>query len=665
MNFLNRFVILGILVGALVLRGTFFWISVSSLPASVDEASAVLQAKRILNHVELPILFPGQPYLFPFESYLLAPLVNKMPRNALGARYIGFLLGLMTLFTLLILFYRLGSTKKVWPGVLLCLFPSSYWLILQAAYALPGYGSLCLFSCASLLLGWMSVTKRSLFLTALAGLVGGLAFSSHMLSLCVVMPVGIWICLGWDGRSALKRTAIYALGSLIGLIPYGLALMIDPGAYQSIVGTRSWHEGFSLWFPMMESTLPGVMGWTLPIFPDIGRSLNSFPNILIKILIVVYLLILVWVSILRMILFFKRFVRFQWPVLEINDVFVAASWLCQILFILDKRSHHSCCRYLLPLVICFPFMLNYLYVTYSRTLKYVIGAFACFFLILNFSASAQIMSHWSQPDFAKTDVALLDLKPIVHFLDTHHIRYCYAGFWLADRIVYETDERIICSEPFNRRFLGWPLPYKDSVDQAKNVAYILAFSGSMRFETIQDFEQDLSKMGVSCEKEICGDFEIYFNFKHEISSHDQLIPKEDMTLSFSLNTTSLKKLNDGDHTSFWKSDVHQQKGIWIQTKLQKKRALSRISLFYNRRRFFWPKSINIFAHTQKGWEEIRSHISSNLDPFDFKNGHPVYGDHIQTIRFSSVDADGLRIEIDSPVRGPWSMSEIEVYSDNS
>ncbi len=662
MKFLNRFVILFILIAALILRCTLFVISISRVPASVDEASAVLQAKKILNHSELPVLFPGQPYLFPIESYLLAPLVNTLPRNALGARYMAFLLGLITLFVFLILLSRQGLIKKGWPAMLLLLFPSSYWLILQSGYALPGYSSLCLFLSINLLLGWISVTKRNLFWVALAGLIGGLSFSSHMLSLCIVMPVGIWICLGWDWQSVLKRTSFYTIGGIIGLIPYGLAFTMDPGAYQSIMGTRHWHEAFPMWLSMMESTLPGVMGLTPPIFPDIGRVLDFLPNMFIKIFMGVYLLILVWASVLGMILFSRRFIRLKWPTLEINDVFVAASWLCQIFFILDIRSQHSSYRYLLPMVVCFPFILSDLYAKCPSPLKYIIGAFACFLSVFNLSASIQIIHHWKQPDFAKKHAAIFNLQPVIHFLDDHQIRYCYAGFWVANRIPYETDERIICSEPFNRRFLGWPLLYKDSVDCARNVAYILCLSGNMRFETIQDFEQDLSTMGVSYEKEICGDFEIYFNFKHEMSLQDQLMLEEEIVLSASSNKASLKRLNDGDYFTSWGSYEPQKKGMWIQGMLQKNRSINRISFFYNGDRHHWATSINVFAHTQKEWQEVVSHVSFKLDPFIFKNGHPVYGDHLQTIRFPSIEADGFRIEIEDPAPSHWNVSEIELYS---
>jgi hypothetical protein len=42
---------------------------------------------------------------------------------------------------------------------------------------------------------------------------------------------------------------------------------------------------------------------------------------------------------------------------------------------------------------------------------------------------------------------------------------------LTDHLL--SDERIICAQPVNERFPGWPIPYKDDVDQAERVALVL------------------------------------------------------------------------------------------------------------------------------------------------------------------------------------------------
>jgi len=67
-------------------------VSLGHMPATSDESNAALMAKEIAAG-QRPLLIFGQPYQFPLDSYLQAPLVRLMPRNAWGARYLGIALG--------------------------------------------------------------------------------------------------------------------------------------------------------------------------------------------------------------------------------------------------------------------------------------------------------------------------------------------------------------------------------------------------------------------------------------------------------------------------------------------------------------------------------------------------------------------------------------------
>jgi hypothetical protein len=122
-----RFFSFGILclLAAIGLRLVFFDISLTHLPASADEAQGVLQAKS-MTRGEIPLLFTGAPYQFPFEAYLHAPLVSLMPRNAFGARYVAFLTSLDALLAFLRTARHLSFIPS-WPIPLLLLFPSAYW----------------------------------------------------------------------------------------------------------------------------------------------------------------------------------------------------------------------------------------------------------------------------------------------------------------------------------------------------------------------------------------------------------------------------------------------------------------------------------------------------------------------------------------------------------
>ena len=98
-------------ITAIFLRLVFLWISLTNLPVTSDEASSVLLAKMI-SRGEFPLLFLGQPYQFPIESYLMAPLVEWMPRSPFGARYQMIILGLLAVWGF-ILIARTAFSKGV------------------------------------------------------------------------------------------------------------------------------------------------------------------------------------------------------------------------------------------------------------------------------------------------------------------------------------------------------------------------------------------------------------------------------------------------------------------------------------------------------------------------------------------------------------------------
>ena len=112
-----------------------------------------------------PLLVMTIPYLFPIESYVAAPFARWLPRNAFGARIVAHLLGYISVLLSLLILARWRKLKEVWPVVLLVLIPSSFQLVLESAYARPGYSAFLVLTGASILLtlthskasGWRAI----------------------------------------------------------------------------------------------------------------------------------------------------------------------------------------------------------------------------------------------------------------------------------------------------------------------------------------------------------------------------------------------------------------------------------------------------------------------------------------------------------------------------
>ena len=123
-------------------------------------------------------------------------------------------------------------------------------------------------------------------------------------------------------------------------------------------------------------------------------------------------------------------------------------------------------------------------------------------------------------------------------------------------------------------------------------------------------------------------------------------------------------MNDGERRSRWRSHQAQEKGMWVDIHLPSAMPIKRITLYYDYYPYDNAHAINILATTDDGWKTVLAPVPFEMQPFEFNNGHPVYGSQFQTIRFDPVLTETLRIEIEEPHEGrDWTIGEIQVYVD--
>ena len=90
-------------------------------------------------------------------------------------------------------------------------------------------------------------------------------------------------------------------------------------------------------------------------------------------------------------------------------------------------------------------------------------------LVASFMASLSVVGIWAAtendaltPDIVGT-VVPTDMDPLVARLDRLEVRYVYAHYWIAYRLAFESDERIIATAP---EFPRYP-PFNDAVNAAE------------------------------------------------------------------------------------------------------------------------------------------------------------------------------------------------------
>jgi hypothetical protein len=655
------FLIAYVILAALVFRLIFFGISLEALPASADEANGVLAAKNI-SRGEFPLLITGSPYQFPIESYFLTPLVSFLPRNSFGARYAAVLTGLLALAGFLMIYRSQFSLRRSWPGFLLLLFPSAYWLLWQAAYIPTNYNPalmLCVFGLLSALLARLKKPYR-LRLLFLAGVLLGLAFCGIMMLLPFLLMTGLFIIFNKKGEEKFKGLLLFFLGLSLGLLPYFLAGWLIPGANQAVSGSYPWPEALRRSWSLLRHNLPVAMGLSPCLYPDFKTTLSLIPGLGLPFTIFC-LLILGMVTILAGFQHLKKLREKKGLCLSGTDIFLGVTWACLLLFILSRRSHTHTYRYLLPLVWSFPFLVGYLYMSSPRRFRTALGAGIFLLILLNITTGWALMRVWLQPGFASAQADMPALQPALHCLETMGINRAYASMWMASRIAYETDEKILCTQPYNTRFDGWPMMYQEEVDASGKVAYVL--TNSDRFRAGR-FEEDLRVMGVTARKAACGEFAVYTDFNNTRPSPGILIPSDQLKIKTSHNNESARILSDGLKNQRWGSRLSQEKGMWIDVKLPTHKKITGVVLWYNQYAHDRAPSLNLLAGIDNQWRPVVSDVPGNLDRFSFRNGHPTYREKKQTITFPAVTTDGLRLEIAQPdPKQDWSLTEIGIYQE--
>lgn len=657
---------LPLLAVAMLLRLFFMSTSLMHLPATSDEASLALLAKMIWNGA-FPLLFMGQPYQFPIEAYVMAPLVEWMPRNAFGVRYQAFLLGLVSIFGFLAIVRAALPSGSRWPAALIVLFPSAYLLMLTSAYAPPQYSM-------SITLAWISIyavvrsrtSSHKYLLLMVAGFSCGLGVSNHLLTVTVSAGVSALVVCCGSIHKALRGSVVFSLGVFIGAIPYFLALWFVPGAYENLPGSVDVAGALlRMVDPALTETLPGAMGVKPVLFPDFREHLGGQWG-LRKLFAALYLLLFCALLVQRGMCFFLAIKDRQWPKLELVDLGLIASLLALGLFAFHRATGTSY-RYLLPAVWCFPFILGHAYHMFKGRGRTVIGAGAVILALFNFTVSAKVISEWRKPGQIEKYADTPQIKTLLETLHAKAITHCYASFWLAYRITFESDENIICSLPYNERFPHWPIPYKEEVDQRADAVYILTQTFGARL-TALSFQQQLKSYGVTAKVSEVNPFRIYygFDFPPFPAGKERVLSPEKYTLHTNIGEKEpLSALQDGSFKTRWISSQKQEKGQWIGIDLKRAERVSGVTLFPLSWKSLSPTMLTIDGYEVVDglgrWRRLEGPVRSSFQPLRFVNSHPVYQEMSQHIRFDPVRIRALRIEIAVPRKEvKWGLAELEI-----
>jgi hypothetical protein len=512
-----------------------------------EEGTMGLEALHILLKGEHPIYLYGQYYMGAGEAYIGAVIFK-----VLGISIFSLRLGMLLLFTLfLILVYLLGSllyTKKVAIWTLVLLAGGSEIVITPELKAVGGVVETLVCGTALVLLAsWIVLQKirvdnkqkvtNKWYWSAYGcwGLVAGLGLWSHLLVVPFIFSSGAFLLLfNWR---ALKKGYIWIVlaGFFIGASPLIIFNILDP-LHNTVVVFWELHNtvypgaptGLTLWMKQLVGTffyaLPlstGMLRFSdLQVVPGISTffhidELNALPlygplswQSLLPLLCfggwsTGYMLLLFSStkhSFTKVFLFWKKIHykislseedRLQFALHVARCTLLFSGWLTIISFALSATAAERpwSFRYLAGLLIVTPALIAPLCrlpqsLRITSRWKYA-GIRICIGLALGIIFLGTLQNFFELPS---ATAALHSQERFVQQLEQMHITRIYSGYWVCDRLIFASQENVICSvidddmKPGLTRYIQ----YHTIVSNDPKAAYV--FTTNSDFDPLKDID---------------------------------------------------------------------------------------------------------------------------------------------------------------------------------
>jgi Dolichyl-phosphate-mannose-protein mannosyltransferase len=493
---------LAVVVGVLV--RVPFWAEALRTPLDGDAAIIGLMARHPLAHATMW----GQPYGSPVEAWIAAPLFALLRPDAATLRLAYFLLGL-ALIPAAYALARALDERAALPAAVLMACPTPYFLLL-AALPPPMYPSALLLAAATLAIALRLGPRLAEGASARGGLalwgaLAGLALWTHVMTATAVAAGAAWLVRRTGRRWPSLWPAAAAL--LATSLPWWSHALADPQALEmvSVSGRRaSLAEHLGAVLPRLHEPMGALLGTHVPLVADDAEHVLEAPALAAAAVVIVYGLALVLAA------------RRAWRAAADDDggrrarLLLAAAGLALLAFPLPLRASPASIRFLTPAYLPVVVLVCWMATAAGgrRRAWTVVLVLAAAHLV----TGKRLVSAWRAADRTAPPFLLVDLRPARALLDAHNVRHAYASYGPAYRLTFDSGERIVASQPWNERFLHYPLPYLDEVRFAEDVAWLLTPDVPADLPAPRAFEEALSRAGGRWRRQEAGRAVVYDGF---------------------------------------------------------------------------------------------------------------------------------------------------------
>jgi hypothetical protein len=424
----RRFGLVTVLVVGGVILGVALrvWILASSAGAlDGDEAVVGLMARHVLDG-QVPTFYWGQSYGGTQETLVTAVLFWVFGEGSVVLKTVPILFWAgAALFVWRVGRRILGEPQARIAAVVFWISPAYFVWKSTKAHGFYGAGLVFgLWATLATLRLHERITRADL---ASFGLAAGLGWWATPESAILTVPALVWLL--WTRPAVLRRAFVAAAGFLVGSLPWWLynvrhnwaALWSAPASTSRIGRIGRLHD-------LLTSTLPTAIGVRLPF------SLTWVPDLAVGG--AVYALALAGFACLLV----RRRERIGLPLL--------AALVFPLIYVASPYSWLATePRYLTLLSPSLVLLLVSLASTRLRLLAVAVATAA-----LSVAGLALMVSR----NLAAMDTPLglpADFRPLLKTLAANHVERVWASYWIAYRITFESDERIIAALPSSARYV--------------------------------------------------------------------------------------------------------------------------------------------------------------------------------------------------------------------
>lgn len=461
-------------------------LATGSVGFHADEAVIGLMARHIILQGARPTFFYGQSYMGALDAYLVACSFLIFGQTVLAIRTVQIALYLGTLITTYGLALRLSGKRWAAGAAALLVAVPPVMVSVYTTATLGDYGEILLLNNLLLLIGWdiLSRRKDGFGWWLLAGVLAGLGWWSMALIVTTLLPLGV---IGlWHLRRSLSvgKIALLVLGFALGAGPWIGAVATDAAdVLGELFGVRfgqTLAEAGSGGLPervlsLVAFNLPALFG----LRPSWALEWIALP---LGVPIAALYLFVLWQAVRRT-LRRQRAARERLSLLGGWGVLIAA-------FLFSPFGSDPSGRYLLPL---YP-LLAVLSGEWLGEVAQEGGhlrkrwvAPVLLGLILAYNLGGTVRAMAKNPPGLTTQFSAITHIPneydddLIAFLDSIGAHRGYSTYWVAYRLAFLTEERILLAPllPYkpDMRYTTYDLrylPHLEAVRAAERVVYVTA-----------------------------------------------------------------------------------------------------------------------------------------------------------------------------------------------